>query len=737
MKPRLRRFFFLLPWLIIVLVPSLRLAAREQMYGSEYIYSQNGQAPVWLARLSWATLTRQRDVSALLPPTTHLLAAPGEPNSLPIEVLLKAPEVQDQIAVHPVKVAWLLDQELKKRPRDPWLLATRLRASLGQIPQRGVFTPPPFHWSRADDGSYLNREIFPLAGRAGEEEPLYIAIPWNLKPALVPQAIKDDALSLARRGRVAEPDNAFWPWQIAYLLLLDEREEEARREILAASQLPRFDEHRRHEIRAALFTARADRALTWDESLAVAQRQDVNDPAWPQREFAFLWLARRREKEGDLSLTAAITRVAARMREGAIFLRHKRQAVLLQSAAWMGQSRSVYWAPLKWAPSKQLVTPELLPSAVGYSNIAPLFQSLTPRHFATRFAGEARRRGQVALANESLRLGQEASSDFSLNSGWREDKERFGIQPGFIARAAGFTEASELVLWQLQLALMLWLLLCFALWPRLSKPRTFLERAWRIVTVLCRSQEATGPKPMLLRPAGRDVSVVLWFCSALVMISSLGAPFGFRTVDWFHDISNWYPNSWDMSLAVLAGTFFILAPLVGSTVWCLCGAVWRYKNQDDARPARPEPEHMPPSVKPLVVTFIVWSITAGVLLIWLAWLIPMQFGPNSLSFMIPSSWTRLIGQNYLDFALTRDGYWVPLIATLVVLAMWLLKWMWQMPAHYRGAAFGFFLHWQRAVLGAWLIIGSWLYLIFLVVALAPGHNINAQLTTLMASPTLK
>ena len=219
--------------------------------------------------------------------------------------------------------------------------------------------------------------------------------PLSLKPLALALAQPKFAspLRLARRGIAAEPDNAFWRLQLAYVLTLAQHDDEATRELLAAAKCAHYDSHLRDEMRAALRVARLHRPLLWEEKLAVAARQNTEN-GYPLFEQTLLWLAERAEKSGDLSVTAALARVAAQMQRDAASGSDTRRALFLQSAAWAGADR-----PARWNPVRPL----------GLTAFDAGLGSSRPLDYARLFANAARHKGRADLADEALAQGRDAT----------------------------------------------------------------------------------------------------------------------------------------------------------------------------------------------------------------------------------------------------------------------------------------------------------------------------------------
>ncbi len=134
MKPRV--LFFILPWLIILLVPQLRLPARVAVGGSEYV----GDGDQYYARrsdslLPWNWLEPS-------PPTlTELWRKTGSDPQTQIAVLLKAPQSLDFTRITFAEARQRYTKALQIAPRDAALLASALRLVADTTYERAV---PPF-----------------------------------------------------------------------------------------------------------------------------------------------------------------------------------------------------------------------------------------------------------------------------------------------------------------------------------------------------------------------------------------------------------------------------------------------------------------------------------------------------------------------------------------------------------------------------------------------------------------
>ncbi len=713
MRPAFRPFFwFLLPWLIIFLVPQLRSMARVQALGSEY---STGDAMTLLAIWIYP-----------LPPTAQELSKQFAPGQTPSEVFLKAPQESGQRAVPTANARRDLDAALQKQNAPLWMLALRLHLALAEIPsQRSFPAEERFNWGNFPREYYGNG--LPLAGRGGwnlYEEDTYAVTPLSVAPTPPPSpkplklSQKKFALPLrlARRGLAAEPDNAFWRLQIAYLLTLAQRDDEATRELLATAKCSRYDSHLRDEMRAALGVARLHRALLWDEKLAVAARQNTGI-GFPRCEQALLWLAERAEKAGDLSITAALARVAARMQSGALGSDEARRALLLQSAAWAGADRP---AQVNSGGRKVSMWPQQLTT---FDN-SYTGDNITPLDFARPFANVARRKGRADLAGEALTQGRNAARlpDYY-------GRERFGIAPAPLALAAICDFNAQMALIQLQLVGVAWLMLSFLLWRRMNWAWRVTAQGWQILGLIWRVRDKPldDETPVEIAHTPRDLRGSVWFSGVLILLGAAGMTWWSDALSrWNRTFSEAHVNhDWQLP----AYFSFVAGPLLGGFLWCGSAALWRYARLKAPLVPREDAEtyalHVPPSIIPRAVLLMCWSVTAGAALSWLLWFITRKFGATALNFSLPPLWAKWLDTPNLDFSMGDVG--LPIFCTFVALGVWLVKWCWQLHLRRRVPALFFGLRWLRATLGAWLILGSWLYLVLLLIALPYHRAANEQI----------
>ena len=527
---------------------------------------------------------------------------------------------------------------------------------------------------------------------------------------------------MARRGSVAEPDNGYWHWQIAYLMMLARRNDEAARAVMTASRCTRFDSHLQDEMRAAITVARLHRPLSWQETLTVANRQIVRDSAWPKREQLLLWLAQQREKAGDPELSAAIARMAARMLTGAVTRQEQRQALLLQSAAWMGGTRPVR---LNTPGSRQVIWPNHMPALIGREGNAHL-KELTPARFAREFSIYARRKGRGDLAAEALRLGQSATQ---ISDTWTSSsqKERFSVTAPALARAAALSFCSEVALLQIQTTGFIWLVLSLVLWRRMAWAGRFIARIWFVLSLMWRVRDKPlqDEESVKLAHTPRDLRRSFWFCGALVITGSGGV------IWWSETMHRWLSYSLNRASHgedLFSLLFFLCGPVLGGIVWIGSAALWRYSRLKAPIVRRDDSEtvalHIPHSVIPTIVSFMVWSVTAVPLFLWLLWLLTRFFGPTALNFSLPPLWAQWLNQPSLDWSVTDLG--LPVFFSFVAAGVWLLKWCWQLHPRRRLPALAFGAHWLRAHCGTWLILGSWLYVVCLLISLPAARDVNQQ-----------
>lgn len=131
-------FWFLLPWLIILLVPQLRLAARVVISGSEYVEAGNAYYAHALLPFEWLKPS---------PPTlTELWRKARSDPQAQIAALLKAPQNRDDTRITFAEARQRYTKALQIAPHDAALLASALQLVVDTSYERAI---PPFEKANA------------------------------------------------------------------------------------------------------------------------------------------------------------------------------------------------------------------------------------------------------------------------------------------------------------------------------------------------------------------------------------------------------------------------------------------------------------------------------------------------------------------------------------------------------------------------------------------------------------
>ena len=763
-SPPSRRAFcilFFVPWLLILAIPTLRWQLRVQAIGSEYA-DGNFCFPValpaiWLADRNYAPTWKQLQNQA------------KNSEQWRAAIDLKAPRQRGESEIEPKEIYRVSGEALKTQPRNVYLLSVRLRAALyfvksarfakdsarfkkmsgqKQSPRNSVFDEiwRDVNYDRDSRnfnaaGRDLRREADDFNASIDSSATGDISkIKWQSAPGV--------ALQAAQRGGALEPDNAYWPWQESYLLLVFQRDAQAEKALKRAAQLLKFDDHRNDDLRQTLLVAQAKRPLFIEEKLALNTRVSSTDNAFPQREKLWLWQVMFAEREGDskrsLALSGALANIAALQLQNARDNNAKRRALLLQCAAWRGEKRK----PLQRAAGKgqkavyyDLIELNFL-SYAGYGYASP--RRATPDMFARRFAQSARQAGQSDLAKVALQQGQESNAIARavLRAGYsRLGNVNLANLPSLPALLI-FKWAAQMTLVQWQITLAFWCALHIVLWRRLWFIGRWAARIWQFVGMLWRTRD----KPLwdedvpLLQQEKRDGARSFWFAAAFAVPTAFGISYwNVPFAEWYPEVFRDYYNQASHIIPAIASLLlYPIAPVLFSFLWCGGAALRRFYRLQLPRIWRDDIEttalHAPPSMIPLASAFMTWSLTVFALLCWLGGLLAHYLPRGSFDFSLPPLWASLLETPTISL-FSRWEEWAALaaMASVVALVAWVWKWGWQMHSRRRLPALYFGLSWWRQTLGAWLILASWLYLILLVLALPPRREADAQFSQMINS----
>jgi len=332
-------------WLVVLIVPTLRLMLRVQMQG-DYLLSEMQHIPsVNLARwLSYPSLSLKQ-------------LAQRYPND--VRVLAKAAEDAD-----PRKTVANYDRLLQRFPDNAWLVANRLR-----------YTTSWFNDDR-------------VAGELDHPGSGYPPRQKNFTPDELKQAI-----AIAQKGQQLEPDNSYFDWMLADFLFADYRDKEALAVLHKAATKPRYDDHTLQDLQASVAVRELVRPLLFEEKMAVSAA--VVFPHFARhRHVARLavWEGVKAERADDheraLQIYADVARLGARMRESSHYLIQSLVAIAIEAIAWQGLERK-----LPKEKEKQMKEQRNYPAEKA-------------RLLSKRFTDYAAAHGRADLAEEVRRHGE-------------------------------------------------------------------------------------------------------------------------------------------------------------------------------------------------------------------------------------------------------------------------------------------------------------------------------------------
>jgi hypothetical protein len=404
MKRRWPLALCLFCWLIILLAPPLRRMFSIQMMGGG-LYSGWPYGP-FKSGLFW------RDKELHAPPNVK---ASNDVRWLAI--------VADESKL---KFGTAFDPLIQAHPRETWLIAKRLLKTIDQI--------------RFDRVGGELSDINLAANRAA-------GIPSPERSKEKPNFTRQDlekALSLSRRGRRLEPDNAFWDWAEAFLRLADWQDDRAWHILARGSHKSRFDMHQGEWLQS-LFAAHSyqlRRPLLFEEKNELSA-ENIFGYFARFREMARIisWQGIKAERRGDHQKALQIDSDFARLMEKGAHHSHLYISNLVLHAlfdlALKGDGARPGNTEVSNSPFQKL---EFEKNAL-----------IRARHFSDY----AKAHGRLDLANEMTRL--------AVADGQREDKLRHTFESGqlYIGMPARPFLWAIIFWWTASLLLLLLPMFCF------------------------------------------------------------------------------------------------------------------------------------------------------------------------------------------------------------------------------------------------------------------------------------
>jgi hypothetical protein len=308
-------------WLVILLAPPLNLLFRVQLRGSDAIRFSVLPAPQ-SERYFWEKAARRfsDDLDILMQAAQEDPFGDAETPTQPSQIF---PEKNPTNSA--TGVLQRLDTLLQKYPNNVTLLALRLRIAFSNMYGGRI-------GGEMSDGNFTNNQAAGIPSPEVSKEP-----PTYTKAEL------QRAIALAARGQKLEPNNGYFDWLKACFLILAWRDGEAFSALDAAASKKRFDDHSL-DAQQAKMRARSTalgRPLLLEEKL-LEQFNTLYPQYARDREMAriFAWQSLKAQRRGEhalaLRITAGLARTAARKRENARTYIEGLVAAAMEAIAWSG-----------------------------------------------------------------------------------------------------------------------------------------------------------------------------------------------------------------------------------------------------------------------------------------------------------------------------------------------------------------------------------------------------------------
>lgn len=434
---------FIVPWLIILCVPTLRLMLRVQVQGSdlmtEYSSDGNSSAATRAERLHQQLAARYPNDTRVqgrnLEASYHasISVAPRPFSQAPDGTVLKQQTLSFKQAISDY------DALIHRFPGQAWLIANRVRFTTRQ----------------------------PLNNRVAEglQTPPTASLPPT-PMAFMPSEL-EQTIAIAQQGQRLEPDNSFYDWIIAQCLYGLRRDDEALAVLHQAAAKPHYDAHLEDDLQAEIATRQLARPLLSEEKLMVMAGELLPHYAG-HRQTARLAVAAgvRAERAGDhqqaLTIYYDVARLGAVIRKDDYFLIGRLVGIAIQSTAWSGKTRQ-----------------ETPAEKSQYNNRSNDMGQLAARKFALYATSHGRPDIAAATQREAQAMAQFQQLVTPALAG---DTTIFGIPRRTFNTLSNLWWASANLLPQLLLNMALWLGLSLILRYRLAPRREAVS--WLDVTSL-------------------------------------------------------------------------------------------------------------------------------------------------------------------------------------------------------------------------------------------------------------
>lgn len=544
------------------------------------------------------------------------------------------------------------------------------------------------------------------------------------------------ALRWARHGSVLEPQNAWWDWMMISYYYSIHREEEMLQALHRASIKPHFNAHLDFDGRMALRAAELHRPLLAEEKISIWERQSPVDVlSGPQASLLYSLIvdARRQGRnEKALSIAGDTARLAACMQREASSRSQLRFALALQGAAWvaiggpvkrkfapLGKSNEFYTIPFEIQPGNKILA--------------------TPVDFARQFASFSRRARRPDLAREALRLSKEANRQQKLiiqSNVWDSP-----VTPGVLIPLESMKKVAFSELVKGNVALLIWLGMSLLLWKPLYKPVRWLARIGHRFTSSSLGQSQALPvppdSPQVLT---RTVRVALWLGAFLTAIGSVS---GLLILPSDRGLTS---GSWPLAdvpypLLLSVEGLWLLGPFSAALLCTAIAPLRHLLRQHRAYKCRVVDT---PGFWPILWLFAAWSLTFYAVCSWILSLLNLTqcfLMSNFLENHPPASWVlvgALIEWLPIESYVRNIALWIsdysfgPLYLTLASLGLWLVKWHRELPPSWRWSAIYDGVLCLRRVMGAWVMMTGWLFLIFLTIAWPYRQAADTEFTQMLA-----
>jgi hypothetical protein len=707
MKKLPRSFWWLVAvWAAVLLAPPLRALWSLQTTSSPFVMSRSNQPEYWqkAAQLFPNDLDVLAQAAEEITPVSEAeysveasLPNPSEPFRMKIMRSSLFPgQPRD---TREFEIMRRYDQLLQKFPDDIWLIARRLRFALSYYSSNRV-------------GGELSDSALEEHQRAGKPSPERTQDKPNFTDADLQRVI-----AFAKRGQKLEPNNSFFDWALCNFLLMGWRDQEAWQALDSGARKNGWNEHlvEDGQSKVAAFEKACGRTLLWEEKLELhsgiylAQYSHYRETA-----RIISWEGIKAKRRGDhaqaLRLWGNMARAAKRMREGSNIYLEGLSANAIEAIAFGNAN----YNPRRYLPGSTL------PRRVSAQQRLAAFQAYAKQH------------GRADLAREAARETQRKTAYINRVRASTTSQGLYGV-PFWQATVIG-------VLWQLGI------LLCFllpgALFMCFVLDALFRNRRARALLQMGVQQEKLSRREVIggalacggLRALGSTLLTVIvaGLCVALFMAGQ-----GMSLME----IQNVMMNRWNAMLPIGMGEFSFFESLAYATLA-------QFSSESASR--------MRWIIVPLPIflglLYVLWRAgerqqrqngeTPFRLRDWFFAIVrgdvfdaEFDFARVALKLFDFVLYAGFAGAYFVLAATLQQDFASISAALLIVLFCGgVLGWRNYLLWHHRPRrreASRYALQLWRAILWAWLVLGSTLYLLTLLVALPLRAKADAKLDNLL------